>query len=141
MTRINYGRVILAGLIAGVVLNVGDFIINGVLLTADMDLLRQRLNLDPAVIAGAPAMTTWAIVDLLLGILIVWNYAAIRPRLGPGPSTAMAAGFVPFAAVTLIIIGFTQMGIFVMTSTVKNSLLWLVNIMAASLVGGMLYKE
>ena len=141
MTGINVTRVLAAGLLAGVVLNVGDFLIHGVILAADMDLLRQRLNLNPAVFAGTAAMMTWLIVDLLLGLLIVWTYAAIRPRFGPGPVTAVAAGLVSFVAVTLVTFGYTQMGIFAIASFVKVTLLWAVNIIAASLAGGWAYQE
>ncbi|MEZ5316160.1 MAG: hypothetical protein R2752_02050 [Vicinamibacterales bacterium] len=137
----NAARVLIGGLVAGVVLNLGDFVINGFLMTAEMDLLRQRLNLNPDVLAGTGVLATWAVVDLLLGLLIVWTYAAIRPRFGPGPTTAMLAGLVPFASVTLVMIGLTQMGIFIMASTVKNSVFWLANMMIASLAGGYLYKE
>lgn len=32
-------------------------------------------------------------VDLAMGIWAIWLYAAIRPRYGPGPRTAIIAGF------------------------------------------------
>jgi len=38
---------------------------------------------------------------LLFGLLIVWVYAAIRPRLGPGPGTAVKATLVVFGASAL----------------------------------------
>ena len=78
---------------------------------------------------------------LLLGILIVWTYAAIRPRFGPGPGTALMAGLGPFLAVTLVTLGYTQMGIFVMTSFVKITLTWSLSVAAAALAGGWVYRE
>ena len=36
MTNINVGRVLLGGLVAGVVLNIGEFILNGLLLAETM---------------------------------------------------------------------------------------------------------
>jgi chromate transport protein ChrA len=33
-------------------------------------------------------------MTFLLGIMIVWVYALIRTKLGPGPKTALMAGFV-----------------------------------------------
>ena len=30
----------------------------------------------------------------VLGLILVWIYAAIRPRFGPGPKTALRAAFV-----------------------------------------------
>ncbi len=48
----------------------------------------------------------FAVYSVALGILIVWLYAAIRPRFGAGATTAIAGGvffwisisFVPYAA-------------------------------------------
>jgi hypothetical protein len=51
------------------------------------------------------------------------------------------AGLVPFLAVTLVTLGYTQMGIFAMASFVKTTLLWAVSVAAASLAGGWVYRE
>ena len=40
---------------------------------------------------GQASCTRVVIVDFILGILTVWVYAAIRPRFGPGPRTALTA--------------------------------------------------
>lgn len=32
-----------------------------------------------------PSTVGWVVTDFLLGILIVWSYAAMRPRFGPAP--------------------------------------------------------
>src|SRR5688572_17716239 len=89
MGKINWGRVVLGGLLAGLVLNVIDYLVYGVWLAADLNAAMQAL--------GKSAMTmstiVWFIVfDFLFGIFLVWFYAAIRPRFGPGPRTAALAG-------------------------------------------------
>ena len=84
MTRINIGRVILGGIVAGIVANAGDFVINTYLIPDDMTQLAQRLGLDKAKVDGS--MSTWIVVDFAWGLLLAFTYAAIRPRFGPGPA-------------------------------------------------------
>ena len=56
------------------------------------------------------AAAPWIVIDFLFGILIVWTYAAMRPRFGPGPKTALIAGITLYLAVTTVLYGFTSMG-------------------------------
>lgn len=88
----NYGRVILGGLVAGVVLNVGEYLLNGVILHNQMVDWASRHNFptDPV-----PMFLPVAVgLTFVLGIVMVWLYALIRPRLGPGPKTAIVAALV-----------------------------------------------
>jgi hypothetical protein len=138
---INYARVTLGGLAAGVVANVCDFLISTYFMADDLQRLTRRLNLDWSVVNGPAVLVTWTVVDFIYATLIVWTYAAIRPRLGPGPKTAVCAGLVIYAAVTVVLFGFQSMGIFTLDSFIKNALLSLVTAVLASLVGGAVYKE
>jgi hypothetical protein len=138
---INYARVALGGLAAGVVANVCDFLSNTYLMSDDVQRLTRRLNLDWSVVNGPAVLATWTIVDFIYATLMVWTYAAIRPRLGPGPKTALCAGLVIYAAVTVVLFGFQSMGIFTLDSFLKNALLSLITAVLASLVGGAVYKE
>ncbi len=138
---INYARVVLGGLAAGVVANACDFLISTYFMADDLQRLTRRLNLDWSVVNGPAVLVTWTVVDFIYATLIVWTYAAIRPRLGPGPKTALCAGLVIYAAVTVVLFGFQSMGIFTLDSFIKNALLSLVTAVLASLVGGAVYKE
>ena len=81
MGRINLGRVVLGGLLAGVVINLGETVLNLVVVAQEMeDSLRAR-NLPPV---GGGAIAGFVITAFLLGIVTVWLYAAIRPRFGAG---------------------------------------------------------
>jgi hypothetical protein len=141
MSAINTGRVIGAGLAAGVVLNVVDMG-SQYFMMDDMNAMVGRLHLDPTLMNMTLANgLPWIVVDLIMGILIVLNYAAMRPRFGPGPKTALMAGFILYGAVTAVLYGFTTMGIFTQAMFVKNSALWAVNVALGSLVGGWAYKE
>ena len=86
-------------------------------------------------------LVTWIIADFLYAGLIVWTYAAIRPRFGAGPRTALMAAFVPYASVTVILAGFMAMGIFTPSVYWKNAMLSVVTAALVGLVGGKTYKE
>lgn len=139
MSRINVGRVVIGGLAAGVVANILDMVINGYLMVEEGEMMAQRLGLDPNALAGS--MPYWIGIDLLYGLLIVFAYAAMRPRFGPGPKTAMIAGATLFAAITIVLAGFMKMGVFTEAAFLKNTALSLVATLAASLAGAWLYKE
>ena len=139
MSGINVSRVAIGGLAAGVVANALDYVINTYLMHAEGIDMVQRLNL-PAD-AWQVAMVTWIVVDFIWGLLLVFAYAAMRPRFGPGPGTAVIAGLVLWAAVTAVFAGLTSTGIYTEQAYIKNSALFLVSTMAASLVGAYLYKE
>ena len=78
MGGINLARVLIGGIVAGVVANAGDYLVNQVILVEDGTQLVQRLNLDSAQVEASA--TTWIVADFLYGILLVFAYAAMRPR-------------------------------------------------------------
>jgi hypothetical protein len=141
MSGINTGRVVMGGLLAGLVANVGDFVSNSFLLRDQMDMMRQRLNIDVPTWESTSSLVTWTIVDFVLGLLIVFTYAAMRPRLGPGPTTALTAALVLFVGITAVIVGFMQMGIFTTDVVIKASVFSLITMSLAALAGAWAYKE
>lgn len=141
MASINLGRVVAGGLVAGVVANAIDFVSNTYVLASDIAAWAPTRNLDPAAMNSGPVAATWIVVDFIFGLLLVSTYAAMRPRLGAGPKTAVLAGLALWGAVTLILFGFTQMGVFSMALFVKGSIAALINTLAASVAGAAVYKE
>ncbi|HVQ42612.1 MAG TPA: hypothetical protein VMS54_10405 [Vicinamibacterales bacterium] len=139
MSKINTGRVLLGGLVAGVVANALDFVINGFLMAEEGLDMMQRLNLSQA--AAESSLYVWAVVDLIWGVLLVFTYAAFRPRFGPGPKTAAVSGFILWFTVCIMFGGLTSMGIFTMPGFIKASALTLISALAASLAGASIYKE
>jgi len=138
MARINLGRAIAGGLAAGAVANAFDFAINNYLMQADWEAVAQARNLD---MAAAMNPAPWIIIDFIMGILIVWTYAAMRPRLGPGPGTAICAGGVIWLGITLVMTGMTFGGFWPMAVHVKMSFFQAINFAASAYIGCMLYKE
>jgi hypothetical protein len=94
MGKINYGRVLLGGLLAGVVLNLGEMLLNMQIVSDDWDAALQAIGKGPI---SSDAVAIFIVLMFALGILAVWVYAAIRPRFGPGPKTAVCAGLVVWA--------------------------------------------
>jgi hypothetical protein len=139
MGGINLGRVLLGGIVAGIVANAGDYVINTYLLAEDMSRMASRLGLDQS--AMDASMPTWIVIDFLYGFLLVFAYAAMRPRFGAGPKTAVIAGVTLFLAVAVVLAGFQAIGVFAQDTFVKNVVFSLVVTIAASLAGGAVYKE
>lgn len=90
MNRINMGRVLLGGVAATVVLNASDGILNSFILADEWAAYMQSVGKEPAF--GGHQIAGFMINGLILGVAMVWLYAAIRPRFGPGAATALRAG-------------------------------------------------
>jgi hypothetical protein len=137
--RINVGRVVLGGLVAGVVANALDFLINAYLMKEEGADMAQRLNLSEATLQSS--VMAWVVVDFIWGLLLVFAYAAFRPRFGPGPKTAALSGFTLWFAVCIMFGGLMSMGIFTLPGFIKYSALTLVSALSASLAGAAIYRE
>src|SRR5688500_19871690 len=100
MGKINMQKVIVGGLVAGVVLNVIDTVLFGVVLKDDMAAAMTALN-KPAM---SNAQIPWFVfLDFVAGVFLVWLYAAIRPRFGAGPGTAVKAGIAGWFVASLLV--------------------------------------
>jgi len=144
MGQINWGRVIGGGLLAGLVMNISEFVLHTVVLRADGEKLMEDWNKLGLKIAPDPMMLTWLIViTFVLGVLAVWTYAAIRPRFGPGPKTAICAGLAVWAMSYLYAGVYVYAGIVILPLKLTwVPVAWgLVETPVATLAGAWLYKE
>ena len=139
---INTGKVVAGGLAAGVVLNVVGFVGFGMMLgprfNAEMDMVVPGLSTK---MASGAVMGTNIVSQFVIGLLVAWLYAAMRPRFGPGMKTAMYAAFPIWLCGGLFYLDNWQSGMMSMTSYIYASLLMLVGLGAAGWVAGMMYKE
>ncbi len=140
MAHTNRGRVILGGLLAGVVINIVEYITNGVVMKQAWGEAMRALGKPTELTPGAIVMfNVWG---FLLGIAAVWLYAAIRTRYGPGPNTAIRAGLAAWAlAVFLPNLGNYPLGLFPARLLVIATVVALVEIVVATVAGAWLYKE
>ncbi len=139
MAGIRTGRVVSAGLVAGLIINIGETILNVPLAGEELAQALQARNLPPV---GGGAIAYFVVMCFLLGILMVWLYAAVRPRLGPGPKTAVIVAVLAWF-MTLAWSGGAQvaMGIMPLNLTLFGLVWGLVEFLIASLVGARLYRE
>lgn len=136
----NYGRVILGGLLAGLILNVGEFLFNGVIMANAMREWAVSHNFPPE---PTPTFFVAAtVLTFVLGIVLVWLYALIRPRSGPGPKTAVIAAIIMWFGICLycgIIFGLL---LDQPTNVMLMGIMWcLGEYVIAAIAGAWLYKE
>lgn len=142
MGRINWGRVFLGGLLAGVVIDIGEYLFHVVLFKDQVAEMMRAMGKDPASLMSGNAIVIWNILGFLAGIGAVWGYAAIRPRFGAGAKTAMIAGVaVWYFSRFLGAIGEMNMGM-ASQKMITTGLVWgLVEIVIATIAGAWAYKE
>ena len=139
---LNTGRVIGGGLLAGAVMNFVDFLVNGVWLAARWTEEATRLNarlVDPAV--TTTSIIGWTVSDFLFGILIVWAYAAMRPRFGPGLATAVKASLLVWGVSHVAYFSFVFLNMFSLNLILLMSAGGLVAALAGGAAGCSVYKE
>ena len=139
MSKINGGRVLLGGLVAGLVLNIGEFVLNDFLLAESMKSDFDRLHLpDP----GGPFIAKAVTITFLLGILLVYLYAAIRPRFGAGVRTAICAGLIGWFFVYLYAgYIYEAMGVVSLKPFVIGLIWGIAEYSLGAIAGAWLYKE
>jgi hypothetical protein len=139
MSKINVGRVLLGGLVAGVVLNIGEFLLHGVLLSKALEEDFRRLNLSPP---GNDFIIKAVIITFILGIAVVYLYAAIIPRFGAGMKTAVWVGVISWFFVYLYSGYINQSLGLVSANLYLIGLGWgLVEYIVSAMAGAWLYKE
>jgi hypothetical protein len=139
MGKINFGRVLLGGLVAGVVLNTGEWVLNEKVLGAQMKAFFTGHNFKEPAGSFLPVAVG---LTFVLGIVIVLGYAAIRPRFGAGPKTAIIAALFAWFGIYLYTGIINSMLFAIPTDMMLIGLVWgLVEYVISALVGAWLYKE
>ena len=137
---IRYSRVLLGGLLAGLVINLFEFVLNAIVLKDAWAETMRRLG-----ITGEMTVTQIVLFDLwgfAMGILAVWTYAAIRPRFGSGPKAAGLAGLIMWAAgYALSLAPPVILHMFPKRLVAVVLAVGLVEIIVATIAGSAVYKE
>ncbi|HVT19595.1 MAG TPA: hypothetical protein VHQ90_25860 [Thermoanaerobaculia bacterium] len=136
MTKINLGRVILGGLLAGLLVNIGEFLLHTKVIVAEE-------TAQMAAKGGTMGdFKIWIIYSFVYGIALVWLYAAIRPRFGAGAGAAACAGATAwFFGGFLSAVAMVNLGLFPLNTTVITTIWGLVESVIAAIAGAWLYKE
>ena len=141
MGKINWTRLLLGGLIAGVVLDVLWLAIWGPLVGRSLSATLQTLGHPMQEAVGTTVLLL--VLGIVMGILTIWLYAAIRPRYGAGPGTAVLAG----VAVGLLNGVLPDIGLGLTLRLIParvwvgDAIFSLVAMIIATLLGAWVYKE
>lgn len=136
---INVGKVLIGGLLCGLVINISETILNLAVVSGDMTEALKARNLPDI---GGGAIGGFVAFAFLLGIGIVWLYAAIRPRFGAGVKTAIIAALVAWLfAYAYPSFGMMFMGFFPMGLTIFTLVWGLVEVILGAIAGAWVYSE
>jgi len=137
--KINIARVIIGGLVAGLIMNTSEFLLNAVVLAKDVEAAMQSIN---QTMPGGGEIMKLVGLTFLVGFATVWLYAAARPRFGAGVKTALVTGFVVWLLVYFYsaAVGST-MGLFPAKIYLIGGAWELLATLIASVAGCALYKE
>jgi len=139
MGNINCTRVLLGGLLAGLVLNIGEFILNGIILAEQWSALFAEFGIGQL---HAGQLASSVILTFLFGIALIWMYATIRPRFGPGPKTAVIAGLTLWSTAWLLMSAMLfTVEMFSMELAVITIIWGLFEVPIAAVAGAWLYRE
>jgi hypothetical protein len=136
---INNSRVLIGGLVAGLIINVGEFLLNEPILGDQWRAAFESLGQPPM---GGGSIALYVVLGFLLGIAAVYLYAAIRPRFGAGPKTAVCAGLlVWFFSYFYVNAGMMGMDLFPKNLIIISVVWGIVEVTLATVAGAALYKE
>lgn len=143
MGKINYGRVILGGVVGGIVAGILWWFFNGVLLLQRWVDTAKALNPSGHAAASPPVfLASMCLIFIVGGILTNWIYATVRPRLGAGVRTAVYVGLVTWVFGFLLSnSSWALTGFFSRRLLFYNMLAGLVELVVGAVIGAALYKE
>ena len=134
----NMGGVIKGGLLAGLIINISEGVLNGLVIADQWEAVAASIGLEqpPSV------MAYYVIGGFVIGILGVWLYAAVRPRLGAGPATAATVGLlIWFVGWLWPFVPFVLGGVFPAGMMTFVAVWALIELPVAVMAGAWLYSE
>lgn len=141
---INTSKVITGGIVAGVIITAVDMISNTMLIgdrmAADANAFKPGLG-DEMTQMSSGQMVAWTVMNLIVGMLLIWTYAAARPRFGPGPKTASYVALVFFTFGLILTSNYMAIGMMSSGLWITYAAIWLVTLLVATMAGAKLYSE
>jgi hypothetical protein len=140
MGKINVGRVILGGIVAGIVIDVLDYLVDGIWLAPKWAVGNKALGLGNF---SSNQVIWFNVLGIITGIALIWLYAAIRPRFGAGVKTAIVAGIAVWLITALLPnAGYMWVGgLYSHQLATLTTFGGLVYTLIAAVAGAALYKE
>ena len=139
MATMNYKRVILGGLAAGLLYDIFEVALSPFIAGKQYEAELNAVRHTPPSAAGYAFFISWGFV---IGIIAVCLYAAVRPRFGPGPRTAARVAFSLWVIADLMPqMAQAFMGIFSFGLMIKFTLQQLFFMLATTIFGAWVYRE
>lgn len=139
---INTGKVAVSGGAAGIVLAIIDWLamkfVMGPMIIADMNSFKAGMG---DAMAAQSTFLPMLIMDIIMGILLMWLYAAIRPRFGPGMHTAAYAAIFVWLMGCFFNLNYGFLGMTPWNHWFAQAVIWLVTLVIVAGVGGRIYSE
>ena len=142
MNKINFGRLIVGGLVATVILFITDGILHEHVFHSYWEYVYEGLGAHESGMGHSIALLYFFVFEFGRGFLAIFIYALMRPFHGPGPMTAVFAAIVAWMAFSVcgpaqfIPLGFYSRRLWVMVAGAQ-----LVTSIVANLAGAWLYKD
>lgn len=141
MARINWGRLVLGGLIAAIIMFLTDGFIHGRIVDGDWRAVYASLRAAEPEPHGT-SMAYFGLYELGRGLISMLFYATMRPHFGAGPKTAAIAGIAGWIAFSLAgPAQFIPLGFFSNALWLKVGALHLVISIVATIAGAAIYKD
>lgn len=139
MGSINLGRVFGSGLLIGIIIDISETILNTTVIGEQWKAAMDKLHLPQT---GNTEIIWFMVFGLVLGMVTAFVYAAIRPRFGAGPKTALITAIIVWLLAYLYpALGLMQFHM-ISNTTLCIGLVWgLVEMVVATLGGCAIYKE
>jgi hypothetical protein len=90
---------------------------------------------------SSSTMVSYIVMDFVLGFALIWTYAAIRPRFGPGIKTASYAAILFWILGGIFLSGYLHMGMMSSGLWFTFAVLGLVNFLLSAWAGAKFYTE
>jgi F0F1-type ATP synthase assembly protein I len=139
MSGINWGRVVTGGLLAGLIMNIGEAISGAVLGTQ----MQAILDAHGLTFAMTPSwMVLYLVLGFAFGIVAIWIYASIRPRYGAGPKAAIIAAIMTWVlGYAFALFGYLAIGLTTVSLAMVSAVWGLAEIAIGTLAGAWVYRE
>jgi hypothetical protein len=141
VSKINWGRVLIGGVIAASICFLTDGLLHEKLLAADWKTVYDNLRISPTREHGV-SVFYFALFDLGRGLVSIFLYALMRKQFGPGPKTAAMAGVAAWIAFSFTgPAQFIPLGFYSNALWIKVAAFQLVTSILGTIAGAALYKE
>lgn len=141
MGRINWGRLVLGGLVAAIIMFFTDGFIHERVVETDWQAVYAGLRAAEPEPHGA-GMAYFALFEIGRALIAMLFYATMRTHFGAGPKTAAVAGIASWFAFSLTgPAQFIPLGFFSTALWLKVGALHLITSIIATIAGAALYKD